>query len=32
MFNYQNLFTEAQFGARDAQLRDIFNCFETYDF
>ncbi|MBF4323557.1 DUF4917 family protein, partial [Vibrio anguillarum] len=32
IFNYQNLFTEAQFGARDAQLRDIFNRFETYDF
>jgi len=32
VFNYQNLLQQANFGARDATIRDIFNKFNTYDF
>ncbi len=29
IFNYQNLLQQANFGARDATIRDIFNKFEV---
>ena len=32
IFNYQNLFTQADFGARETEIRGVFNRFETYDF
>ncbi|HGS4996390.1 TPA: DUF4917 family protein [Vibrio cholerae] len=32
IFNYQNLLQRANFGARDANIRDIFDKFDTYDF
>lgn len=32
IFNYQNLLQQANFDARDATIRDIFNKFNTYDF
>ncbi|RTR31657.1 DUF4917 family protein [Shewanella atlantica] len=32
IFNYQNLLQQANFGARDANIKDIFNKFATYDF
>ncbi|PTO62232.1 DUF4917 family protein [Vibrio splendidus] len=32
IFNYENLLQRANFGARDRNIRDIFNKFETFDF
>ena len=32
IFNYQNLFNEADFGSRDSAIKDIFKNCETYDF
>lgn len=32
IFNYKNLLQKANFGARDASIRDIFNKFDTFDF
>ncbi|MBY7733047.1 DUF4917 family protein [Vibrio splendidus] len=32
IFNYENLLQKAHFGARDRNIRDIFNKFETFDF
>lgn len=32
IFNYQNLFDQADFGARDTEIRNLFNRFGTYDF
>lgn len=32
VFNYQNLFAEANFGAHDTEIRAVFNRFDTYDF
>jgi len=32
IFNYHNLLQQANFGPRDANIRDIFNSFDTYDF
>lgn len=32
IFNYQSLFAAANFGAHDAEIRAIFDRFETYDF
>ncbi|MEJ6534685.1 DUF4917 family protein [Pseudoalteromonas lipolytica] len=32
IFNYENLFDEADFRERDRQLRSIFNRFNTFDF
>ncbi|CAH6870852.1 conserved hypothetical protein [Vibrio chagasii] len=32
IFNYENLLQRANFGARDRNIKDIFNKFETFDF
>ncbi|WP_370548823.1 DUF4917 family protein [Gilliamella sp. B14384G12] len=32
IFNYQNLFQQANFGARDENIRGISDSFDTYDF
>jgi hypothetical protein len=32
IFNYQNLLQQANFGVRDATIRDIFTRFNTFDF
>lgn len=32
IFNYQNLLQKANFGVRDATIKDIFTKFNTYDF